>query len=375
MGKVRRNPHRWAVPREWEGETAFILGGGPSLGNVDVSALRGRGRVIAINDAGFTKAPWADVHYAADRVWYKWPHNQKRLGLFQGKYRATRQLPPPLPAAYDIKVLGWDAGRSLSRNPTMLCGRCGGANSINLAFLFGARRIILLGFDMRPGSWHSDHKRRIESESYKGEYIPALARMAVELTKEGVRVLNATPGSALPCFPILPLQEALMETDEAPATEVEAPLAKRVIEALKLKRGATVIEFGAFDPHLTRALKKAGMKMATVAPDEGGGRTPGVEHTRSDLSRIPPKLAPAAYGVCETLAERVPAARAEEAIRAIASKVEKGCYFSIGTRTAHGPRTVKRNGAWWLGKLGLAFPSVVMLAERDGQIEVVCRHD
>jgi len=34
----------------WEGETAFIVGGGPSLLDVDISVLEGK-RVIGVNNA------------------------------------------------------------------------------------------------------------------------------------------------------------------------------------------------------------------------------------------------------------------------------------------------------------------------------------
>src|SRR5262245_48413224 len=40
----------WAVPREWDGEAVFIVGGGPSVADVDLSALCGR-RVFVINSS------------------------------------------------------------------------------------------------------------------------------------------------------------------------------------------------------------------------------------------------------------------------------------------------------------------------------------
>jgi hypothetical protein len=52
----------------WAGETAVLVASGPSLCPSDVDRVRGRARVIAVND-GYRLAPWADVLYACDRRW------------------------------------------------------------------------------------------------------------------------------------------------------------------------------------------------------------------------------------------------------------------------------------------------------------------
>ncbi|MBZ7921652.1 hypothetical protein LAC81_07640 [Ensifer adhaerens] len=67
------HPAAWSVPREWAGEPAFILGGGASLEGFDASRLIGRGRIIAVNDAGLDLAPFADVLYFADGMsrWFR----------------------------------------------------------------------------------------------------------------------------------------------------------------------------------------------------------------------------------------------------------------------------------------------------------------
>lgn len=195
----------WRVPREWEGETAFILGGGPSLSLVDVASLRGRGRVIAINDAGLVTAPWADVHYFADRKWVMW--NRAELHRFEGRYRITRRDAKGLGG--DVKVLAHDARSALSTDPGKLCGACSGANAINLAFLFGAARIVLFGYDMRQGSAFAERRPEAPGNRYVTKFIPALRMMAEALRGRAVEVVNATPGSALDCVPVMTPDEAL----------------------------------------------------------------------------------------------------------------------------------------------------------------------
>ena len=60
----------WSVPRLWPGATVACLGCGPSLNADQVVLLRGRARVIAINDA-WRVAPWADVLYGCDGRWWR----------------------------------------------------------------------------------------------------------------------------------------------------------------------------------------------------------------------------------------------------------------------------------------------------------------
>lgn len=198
----------WSVPRQWEGRTAFILGGGPSLALVDLAELRDRGAVIAINDAGLLKAPWADVHYFADPHWAEWHHTE--FGFFTGRYRVTRNPVDKFYPAFDIRVLDRERLAPLSRDPRRVAGPDSGSNAINLAFLFGAARIVLFGFDMRPGHWHDRHRRATPPTHYAECFMPAIAAMAIALKREGIEVVNATPGSALKCFPVITPAEALM---------------------------------------------------------------------------------------------------------------------------------------------------------------------
>lgn len=91
-----------------------------------------------------------------------------------------------------------------------IVGLDSGANAINLAYLLGAGRIVLLGYDMREnGHWHPDHPNPVRHGIYAERYIPGLNLMAKALRPTGVQVLNASPGSALTCFPMIDLETLL----------------------------------------------------------------------------------------------------------------------------------------------------------------------
>lgn len=202
----------WNVPAEaWAGETAFILGGGPSLRGFNVERIRGRGRVIGVNEAGLTLAPWCDVLFWADKRWLGWNHD--RLHLHTGQWKVTRKR-PHVPVPFDVRVLRF-LPRRLSHWPDAVGGWCGGSSALNLAYLLGARRIVLLGFDMhdvpverwQEGNWHDRHRDPPLKDQRASKFIPTLEAMAPELERAGVEVVNVNRESALRCFRFADLKE------------------------------------------------------------------------------------------------------------------------------------------------------------------------
>lgn len=208
-GKLTRTPSKvlspiWRVPLwQWSGEPCVILGGGPSLPKKLVPKLKGRVRVIAINDAGLVLAPWADILYFSDAQWFEW--NVGEIHKFKGQHIISRSEVGDA----RVKRIGRSLRMPLSSQPDILAGVCGGANAINIAHLYAASPIVLLGFDMRPGNWHTRHQKPPRPNCHAADFIPSLNRMAPLLAEAGRQVINATPGSALACFPIMEPEEAL----------------------------------------------------------------------------------------------------------------------------------------------------------------------
>jgi hypothetical protein len=200
----------WAVPREWAGETAFILAGGPSLRGFDAEVLRGRGRVIAINNS-FLLAPWADVLYYADRSWWL-AHRAEALPVFSGPYRVS--IGTSEDGTRRLRTTGVSG---LEQNPAALKhGSNSGYQAIGLAYHFGAARIVLLGYDMHVDGtrthWHDGHPNHTLASQAKALaeiFLPRFASLVEPLKAAGIEVLNATPGSALTCWPMVSLAEVL----------------------------------------------------------------------------------------------------------------------------------------------------------------------
>lgn len=193
----------WSAPIDrYRGERVFVVGGGPSLRDFDPERLRGR-PVIAANNAGLDLMPWADVLFWADKRWFEW--NADRLGSHKGEFRVTRR-----PAGRgDVLLMQHEPKWNLSRKQDTVAGWCSGGSCINLAFLMGSSDIVLLGFDMHGDNYHTDHRKPGNARRYIDQFMPAIERMAAPLAAYGVKVRNATPGSALQCFPSTRLDDIL----------------------------------------------------------------------------------------------------------------------------------------------------------------------
>ena len=196
----------WSVPRDWPGATVVCLATGPSLTQADVDLVRGGGRrVIAINDA-YRLAPWADVLYACDGSW--WQAHDGVPGFRGMKISTTKNA-----KQWGLCVeLGADEGLSL--DPTTLChGGNSGYQAVNLAVLFGAARILLLGYDCKPDPEGKTHFFGVHRHN---PVAPPFAIFAMHwpsivapLRAAGVEIWNCTRSTALTCFPRVSLEEAL----------------------------------------------------------------------------------------------------------------------------------------------------------------------
>lgn len=188
----------YEVPRLWPGETFCCIASGPSLTPEDAAAVRGQARVIAVNSS-YLAAPWADVLYACDDRWWQAHQGAKSFpGLkFTVDKRAQRW-----PGVQAIEKTGTDGLET--RRIGVRTGQNSGYQALNLAVHLGAKRILLLGYDMQRGPkgeehWHADYpwKSRSPFEAFVRRYqtlVEPLQRLQID-------VVNCSRRSALTMFP------------------------------------------------------------------------------------------------------------------------------------------------------------------------------
>lgn len=193
----------WSITPDWQGEAVAILGGGPSMEGLDVSALAGC-RVIAINDA-FRIYPTADLLYFCDRRWWDGQH---------GREVAVRAAHIGMIATLESDILGvlrlrntGERGYDGSRD-ALRTGRNSGYQAMQVAMKLGVRRIVLFGFDFRVTGgrthWGSRPERQQPADfarALAGEMLPCFADLVPVAQSLGVEVVNASPGSRLTLWP------------------------------------------------------------------------------------------------------------------------------------------------------------------------------
>lgn len=171
----------------------------------DAEAVRGAGVVLAINNT-VALAPFVDVLYSADFEWWR----RCAPAWFAG--RRVGLAHDALPAG--VEGIEHRAAAGLGRD-RVHTGNNSGYQAINFAFLQGARRIVLLGYDMQHSGgrrhWHADHPVPLGNF---GPGMPELCRpkfagLARDLREEGIEVINASRATALDCFNRQPLAEIL----------------------------------------------------------------------------------------------------------------------------------------------------------------------
>jgi len=202
----------------WKNRRVFILGGGPSLRDVDLSILAGE-TTLGLNWA-FLHNPTANLVYDArlmgqfagmpaweayqgHRFWlnYEMPELEAHSHFYG---RATMLLEPRA----DRPSLPWP--RRLDDG--LYRGNNAGSAGICLADVLGADRIYLLGYDMRveagkPVNWHNLYPE--EWRAKEDQMVSYRADLNIVSFRVRARVVNLTPMSALMAFPTDTLERVM----------------------------------------------------------------------------------------------------------------------------------------------------------------------
>lgn len=87
-----------------------------------------------------------------------------------------------------------------------------GYQAINLAYLWGAKQIVLLGLDCSPSKdgkahWFGQHGPQLTQRQPFALWQDKFPALAQDLAREGVAVLNASRETALGCFERVKLED------------------------------------------------------------------------------------------------------------------------------------------------------------------------
>ena len=147
--------------------------------------------------------PDADYLYACDQKWWQ-VHIDEVRASFRGKLYTQWRQPDEKAWAeqHGITPINGASSPGLGRE-LLHYGSNSGYQAINLAFLMGATRIILLGYDMQKtggrNHWFGDHPNGLVN-GIDTHLVPNFTPLAEDLKAEGVEVINCTRETALTQF-------------------------------------------------------------------------------------------------------------------------------------------------------------------------------
>ena len=194
-------------------DTTVVIASGPSLVEEDTDLLKWTLGIstVAVN-ASFKRAPWAEIIYMGDfqavKAYYpEVEHLRQQSRIWTCTDLAAEQ--------FNVNLVRGVADHGLSKQPgTITMGGNSGHQALHLAVTCGAKRVILLGFDMMLGAagekhWHPDHPAPLIQQLCLDEWIHAMGLMARDLEAAGVEVVNCSRRTALTCFRRGDLREEL----------------------------------------------------------------------------------------------------------------------------------------------------------------------
>ena len=170
--------------------TWAVLATGPSLTQQVADTCRAAGLCIAAVSDAYKLAPRADLLVSTDPRW--WKHHPEAVALDVPKFAASMHF---------NQVHGVEPCTDLGTHINS------GLLACHLAVKHGATRLLLCGFDFRPGHFFGNHPAPLANTS-PARY-EAFQKQFAGWKPRGVTVVNCTPGSGLRAFPLVPLEEAI----------------------------------------------------------------------------------------------------------------------------------------------------------------------
>lgn len=230
-------PDYWNIPKIWEGETAYILGGGasiiplfgipqimadsvrkgetPMLEYSDFMEVLHDKNVIGVN-AAFKIGSWIDYIYFLDKDFMLTYRPCLAGAGFSSK--TVSALPYSQLESWCNTVKGSPINGICAVPDTIAYNHNSGAGAINLAYHLGAKRIVLIGFDMKvidnKQHFHGEYinsklERPAEDKMTFSKGMLAFPAIANDAEILGVEIINTSMDSALDMFEKIPLEDVL----------------------------------------------------------------------------------------------------------------------------------------------------------------------
>jgi len=204
---------------------AIVLGTGPSVTPEVIKQLRQTKLPIFGCNNAYQIAPLTALLSCNIEWWnYYWPRD---ISLRHGSFDKWT-WDKPTADKYGLAHIRGEWGDNLSTNPEVIhYGHSSGYQLLNLAYHYGVREAVLIGYDLRyPAGYNGKTQTAGGDRHYFGEYPPELQHWTkfgignggelnglldcyrtIDTKALGMRIINCSPGSALDFFEMGRLEE------------------------------------------------------------------------------------------------------------------------------------------------------------------------
>ena len=204
------------IKPEWRGKPSVVAAPGPSLNQQQADLVRATGWPVLVCQDAWRLLPWADKLYGCDTRWW---NVYEGVPGFQGEkwsshHKGVANDKTDVQARYGVNLVGGSRAQynGFSLDPAKIhYGDNSGFQAINLAVLLGSPYIVLIGFDMSHKNGHhffGKHDGGLHNQEHFERWLPEFKHAADRLPPE-ITIINATPDSALQCWPTMPLEQAI----------------------------------------------------------------------------------------------------------------------------------------------------------------------
>lgn len=194
----------------WKDQYVAIIGGGASIKRSEVDSLKGKLRVVTINES-WQLAPWADALYSCDAKWWRLRKNEWKN--FQGlKITADEIAIREFPELKKIYFKASNPGNYvrhfiMEKYGEVGTGQGSGFQVINWLAQLEVKGIAMLGYDGciidNRVHWHGSHPAELNNPD-NSTFIAWkrwLENAAPQLGALGIEVINCSMLSTIGCFP------------------------------------------------------------------------------------------------------------------------------------------------------------------------------
>lgn len=203
-------------------DTVVCIGTGPSLTLEQIEAARRKGFTLFGCNRVFEIVPDLALLYGVNHAF--WRHYWDAAARHPAEKWTTNKRAA---LEFGLELIGQKNRPGLSSDPAYVHhGHGSGYTLVNLAYLLGATRIVLLGYNLTYAPDYDGATRRPgrTPRHYFGEYPKSMQHWPTKRVKAGVHVellelyrtvaaqgaveiINATPDSALDAFPKVAIDE------------------------------------------------------------------------------------------------------------------------------------------------------------------------